>query len=608
MYKYDLFISYAHKDDKPPAGLKVGWVTTFVEHLKLGFQGKSGPQVKVWTDSELASNDQVTPTLMDTVQASRTLVLFLSPSYQNSVWCQKELGAFLENHAATKNKESVFIVEVEPVDRERWHPRLRELTQLKLYRQERENAPAVRFGYPSPKMEEGTPYWDRINELAHLIVKHLKFLDPRRFESPTPTQPSQILRSDQPPARAERPLIWLAEPTEDLFDEWEHLAGALRQADCEVRPSGPDAYDRGSETVYQDAVRGDLEAAQLLVQLLGKREGRRSAKGTQSCTVLQSSLAREFEGKLGRHFLQWRSFQADLETPDKGPYRQLLTGAMVCGFEEFRQHVLTAVAALRRPPERARQPESAKEILGIAESLAICVSAHKQDESLGREVAEMLLDLGEDAVMPSAEPAVDELPEQFNEQLKSVIGGSEGVIIVYGRSSPGWVQAQYINAKKLLAQKRRGVWGALLDGPPEGKPQPVFSSNLLLLDCRGGVTREQIARFVQTLRGPAHAGAPRARQTLSGLTAVRILGRGNLFRPGVAHRPPARDPPARTLSRRDRAFGLGQIQSRARRPAPGAAARLHRHRDGLAHRFAASGQPPAAESRPECSSRRCHRA
>jgi hypothetical protein len=48
--------------------------------------------------------------------------------------------------------------------------------------------------------------------------------------------------------------------------------------------------------------------------------------------------------------------------------------------EEFRQQVLTAVAALRQSPERVRQPESAKKILGIAESLAICVSAHKQTQ------------------------------------------------------------------------------------------------------------------------------------------------------------------------------------------------------------------------------------
>ncbi len=68
-------------------------------------------------DHDLAKNDIVLLTLVEKVRLSRTLVLFISPSYQHSKWCQSELITFLANNAATKNKESVFIVELEPVDR-----------------------------------------------------------------------------------------------------------------------------------------------------------------------------------------------------------------------------------------------------------------------------------------------------------------------------------------------------------------------------------------------------------------------------------------------------------------------------------------------------------
>jgi hypothetical protein len=81
----DVFISYAHADDKIPHGATSGWVTTFVDQLKgrLGFKlGVSEP--RIWMDWQLAANDQVTETLLDTIRRSRTLVLFMSRGYSRS--------------------------------------------------------------------------------------------------------------------------------------------------------------------------------------------------------------------------------------------------------------------------------------------------------------------------------------------------------------------------------------------------------------------------------------------------------------------------------------------------------------------------------------------
>lgn len=80
--------------------------------------------------------------------------------------------------------------------------------------------------------------------------------------------------------------------------------------------------------------------------------------------------------------------------------------------------------------------------------------------------------------------------------------GSEGLIIVYGQTPPAWVQAQYIRARKVLAQKRKGIWGALLDGPPSEKQDVgLATENLIMLDCRDGPQRHHIERFIKVLRG-----------------------------------------------------------------------------------------------------------
>src|SRR5262249_20351327 len=141
---HDVFISYAHADDEPPLNLPHGWVTTFTEELRKRLRAKlGGSGASIWMDYLLAANDQVTPTLLESVRASHSLVLFLSRAYQTSDWCQRELGNFLEVNQSHKNKESVFVVEIDEVNRVEWHPRIRELTPFKFWeRSPLDRAPA----------------------------------------------------------------------------------------------------------------------------------------------------------------------------------------------------------------------------------------------------------------------------------------------------------------------------------------------------------------------------------------------------------------------------------------------------------------------------------
>lgn len=63
-----------------------------------------------------------------------------------------------------------------------------------------------------------------------------------------------------------------------------------------------------------------------------------------------------------------------------------------------------------------------------------------------------------------------------------------------------------MRARKALAQQRKGVWGALLNGPPHDKPDAgVASRNLMMLDCRDGPQRYHLERFVNALREVGHA-------------------------------------------------------------------------------------------------------
>ena len=133
-------------------------------------------------------------------------------------------------------------------------------------------------------------------------------------------------------------------------------------------------------------------------------------------------------------------------------------------------------------------------------ALSICVSADGPDRELGQRVRDMLFTLGADVSL-TPEPAPDQPPSQWRQDYETILGASHGVVIIYGSTPPSWVQAQVQAARKLLARTRRGVWGALLDGPPGGQPDHgVRSHNVVLLDCRTGVAPEPLKRFLDTLR------------------------------------------------------------------------------------------------------------
>ncbi len=504
----DVFISYAHADDEVPYGATSGWVSLFVDELKKRMRSiLGGDGARIWMDYQLAANDLVTDKLVETVCKSRTVVLFMSKGYSRSEWCQKELGTFLEHNKAQTHKESVFIVELAPTNRESWHPRLQELTPIRFWREDQDQVPQL-MGMPVPKPDQDDPYWRNLNKLAHLLAKHLEANPVTSLSAtvaPVFVPPMPVMSNNWQTSTLDanisntKPIIWIAEPTDDLIDEWESLAEAIRQAGHDLRPIGLDTYPRSSETEFLQSLYTDLSGSQLFVQLLGQVAGRKPKDGSLSYTALQGIAASNAAKQQQSPFLQWRNRELKLENVADEAHRQLLTGAIASGFEEFRQRVLATLDNLCRAAGKTQQ------VLDVENSLAICINANKSDRELGDKVRNILYDLGADALSAPTEPRPDQAPTAFNAELDEVIAGSEGLIIVYGHASPAWVQAQYIRARKIMAQQRKGVWAALLDGPPQEKEDVgIASRNLMLLDCRAGAERRQIERFVNSLRGGSH--------------------------------------------------------------------------------------------------------
>jgi hypothetical protein len=90
-YRYDVFLSYAHVDDKLASGNPPGWVTSFKQHIKIRLAQLLGRSdaLEIFMDHDLKYADGITPQLMDVLEETAALLVILSPGYAASEWCRQ---------------------------------------------------------------------------------------------------------------------------------------------------------------------------------------------------------------------------------------------------------------------------------------------------------------------------------------------------------------------------------------------------------------------------------------------------------------------------------------------------------------------------------------
>jgi hypothetical protein len=91
-YKYDFFVSYAHKDNDD------GWITEFIEAIQREHTTQYEPQpFKIFIDnSEIRTMDDWEHRILGGLRNSKLMVVMLSPKYFESEYCRKEWKIYLE--------------------------------------------------------------------------------------------------------------------------------------------------------------------------------------------------------------------------------------------------------------------------------------------------------------------------------------------------------------------------------------------------------------------------------------------------------------------------------------------------------------------------------
>lgn len=473
-FRHDVFVSYVHADDAGPES--EGWVSQLVGQLETVLRQRLGgtEPLDVFFDSRsVGANSE----LSDLLVAARSSALFLavcSPSYIAREWPLQEMRAFVEEAA---DPSRLFVIECLPLDvDEKYPPPLDDHVRLQFWQ------PAGVRRVPIPCSPTTQPEDFRV--LVHSLAADMRsrLLSLRVLPSrPTPRRTSRLDHESGRTAGEEptqRKAILLAQPTDDVEDEWEQVRLFLAQFEDEVAVYPSACYPQGGE-MFRAAFERDLSHADLFVQLLGRHAGRVPPDLPVGYTRQQWQSARHSEVEI----LQWRHPSLDLKAVSDPSHRELLDEPTVAamGLEGFKRLVL----------ERVREPAPKN---GKALAATVFINADSRDLPVAKEIERECVRRALTTILPIGGPSSEENRRDLMDNLTDC----DVLLFIYGDTEQAWIRSQLRLFSKV--RPRRSTEPKLLaicNGPPPEKPEIGISlPNAHVIDCPEGWNVESIVALL----------------------------------------------------------------------------------------------------------------
>lgn len=424
-FRHDVFVSYAHSDNLPVAGTAVGFVSQLVADLRTEIGRKVGKALDIWWDHyNIAGNIPVTPEIMAAAGDCASVVVVASPAYLRSEWCDRERSAFFQMLGRRAGPpRAIFIVSMEPIKQEKLPVGLRDLPGYEFFRslEDGRTTRPLRTDFTSDRKD----YYDRLSQLVQNVSDHLDTLLTQPQEK---TPPSDAVGEQS--ANASRPCVLLLEVTDDLLQRRAELKAYLEQSGIVVLPEK--RYSRDDMALHGAQMLADLERSRACVQILGPLTGDRGDH-PRGMAWLRDEAIRCSGSRIP--FVQWRDPDLDLDAITDPDARELivLSSVRIDRFPDFRR----AVAELAlKPPERA-QPRMRQN------ALSVFVNSDLLDRSLGTSVAQWLAAQGFMVLEPP------QVTQDAREEWETNLRYCDGLVLVYGKTKPGWVKTQILLSNKV---------------------------------------------------------------------------------------------------------------------------------------------------------------
>ena len=443
-FEEDIFISYAHIDNKPLTEGQKGWITSFHQALEIRLTQLLGDEPEFWRDeSNLRGNDQFANAIVVRLQRIAVLITMLTPRYVNSDWCMKEVKWFCRGAEHTggvvspRNMSRIFKVMKTPVPLERQPQELQSMLGYEFYQFDSVTGVPREFIFNSGSNLE-INYWNKLNDLAYDIYQLLEELKERSNES----NPTDVT------AAAPGVTVYLAETTLDLNVERDRIRRELQQRGYRVLPDKPLPLNA---TEFRAAVREDLQRSHLSVHPVGANYGIIPEAADSSVVCLQNELAAERShdpsftriiwmppGLEAREERQRRFIEYLHNDSDAQHGAEILQTTA----EELKTTIQDKLDAVMHGPTPGPVSDGPRRVYLICD---------QQDFDEVAPLSDYLFDQGFEVITPLMEGDEGQLRADHKENLVLC----DAILIYYGRGGEPWLRAKMFDLRKLKGYGRR---------------------------------------------------------------------------------------------------------------------------------------------------------
>ncbi len=449
-YDNDLFISYAHIDNKS-IGERDGWVEMFHEALEVRLGELLGGAPRIWRDPKLNGNDVFAEELKARFTTVYLLVSVLSPGYIRSEWCLRELDEFVSAAEKTgglnrDNKSRAFKVLKTPVPITEHPDSIKETLGYKFFELDRETGRAKEFRRIFGEEAE-LRFLQKLDDLAQDIALLLRASEEAAPEAETQTTKS-VLEDD-------KPVVYLAPPSFDLSEEYDALRRDLIEHGHTVLPDGDLPLNAPD---FETAVTFALSRAKVSLHLVGSYSGFRPDGGRASSVPWQHDLAQK-RGEAGDFVrLVWIAPPSSHpEDEEQSAFIETLRTSADAnrGADVVEGNLESVKTILHQRLDEIEQGVpgqglDSRQALGPAR---VYLLHEAVDADAVVPVDDFLFDAGFEVVKPLTQGSTRDVLEDHRRNLETC----DAVLVFYGKSPQSWIRQKWSEIQKAPGYGRQPI-------------------------------------------------------------------------------------------------------------------------------------------------------
>src|ERR1041384_7591545 len=495
-FKYYIFISYAHLDDRSALGdNEKGWIDLLEDRLSVLVSQAVGSEVSIWRDGHnLQGNDELQGAISEGVNSSLVLVPVISPRYVQSDWCSREISTFCTSAppsgaGAAGFRSRVFKVNKTPLPDplKKLEPeQIRSSTGYTFYGED-ENRKLQEYS-PDPKDKW---YWKELTRLvseiaAKLIeLKYSAASETEAVATAAGSSAAPVLATVKPnPGEAisnnggsAAKVVYLAETTSDLTKERELVRDELQQRNHIVLPEQKLPLEELKQT--QEAVRANLARCGLSVHLVGTRYGSTPEDDARSVVQIQEDLACE-RGASNPPFLRLLWMPPGLMT-DSMPITDERQKSFVTELQKRitvgAELLQTSVEDLKTRIVEKLNPPAKKTVDRHSKLKQVYLICENQDRSLIKPIKQYLFQQDLEVITWLDGGGTDTLMDYHRKNLKEC----DAALVYFGSGDEPWVRKNLEDLEKAYGYGREADWlaNALYVGAPPSEQKEDFLTHLV---------------------------------------------------------------------------------------------------------------------------------